>query len=41
MILTLETVCIIEAIANPEKDRMKTYNMNISLWLQSNTFSYF
>nr|KAI8727062.1 THO complex subunit 2-like [Biomphalaria glabrata] len=29
------TFCIIEAIANPEKDRMKTYNMNISLWLQS------
>ena len=27
--------CIIEAIANPEKDRMKTDNMNISLWLQS------
>ncbi|KAH9492653.1 THO complex subunit 2, partial [Bulinus truncatus] len=29
------TFCIIEAIANPEKDRMKTDNMNISLWLQS------
>ncbi|XP_012937232.1 THO complex subunit 2 [Aplysia californica] len=29
------TFCIIEAIANPEKDRMKTDNMNISMWLQS------
>ncbi|XP_076446186.1 THO complex subunit 2-like [Babylonia areolata] len=27
--------CIIEAVANPEKERMKTDDTNISLWLQS------
>ncbi|KAJ8298480.1 hypothetical protein KUTeg_025011 [Tegillarca granosa] len=27
--------CIIEAVANPEKDRMKHDDTNISLWLQS------
>ncbi|XP_033742553.1 THO complex subunit 2-like isoform X3 [Pecten maximus] len=27
--------CIIEAVANPEKDRMKYDDTNISLWLQS------
>ncbi|KAK6168365.1 hypothetical protein SNE40_020916 [Patella caerulea] len=27
--------CIIEAVANPEKERLKTDDTNISLWLQS------
>ncbi|KAK7097709.1 THO complex subunit 2-like isoform X2 [Littorina saxatilis] len=27
--------CIIEAVANPEKERMKTDDTNISMWLQS------
>lgn len=33
--LTCETDCIIEAVANPDKDRMKHDDTNISLWLQS------
>ena len=33
--LNLISVCIIEAVANPEKDKMKHDDTNISLWLQS------
>ena len=30
------SVCIIEALANPQKERMKHDDTNISNWLQSN-----
>lgn len=33
--LNLAEDCIIEAVANPEKERLKHDDTNISLWLQS------
>ena len=33
--------CIIEALANPERERMKLDDTNISMWLQSKHFSMF
>ena len=35
MSLDILAYCVIEALANPEKERMKTDDTNLSLWLQS------
>ena len=35
MSLDVLAYCVIEALANPEKERMKTDDTNLSLWLQS------
>lgn len=35
LVLTLSSDCIIEALANPEKEKMKHDDTSISSWLQS------
>lgn len=34
---SLHVVCVIEALANPDRERMKQSDTNISDWLQSKT----